>query len=150
MRILPPEFLHFGGKRHFWGLAKTVKCFEDNSRIKELAETAGRGRLIVADAGASLRCAMLGDVIAETAWRNDWAGIVIWGAVRDRAALGELDLGILALGSTPRKSVRRGEGQVGIMLQLQEATISSGDLIVCDEDGALVFPASHILANGGA
>ena len=138
--VLPPGLQHFGGRGAFHGAAVTVKCFEDNTRIKELADTAGAGRVMVVDAGGSVRCAVLGDMIAGQAAANGWAGVIIWGAVRDRAAMAVLDLGVMALAVTPRKSVRRGEGSVDLAVRIEGVAVQSGDYIVADEDGALVFP----------
>ena len=138
--VLPPGLQHFGGRGAFHGPATTVKCFEDNARIKELAATPGMGSVMVVDAGGSLRCAVLGDVIAGQAAANGWAGVIIWGAVRDRAAMAALDLGVMALAVTPRKSVRRGEGSVDLAIRIEGVVVQTGDYIVADEDGALVFP----------
>ena len=38
-----------------YGEAVIVKCFEDNSKVKELAGTAGNDRVLVIDGGGSLR-----------------------------------------------------------------------------------------------
>ena len=138
--VLPPGLRHFGGRGAFHGPATTVKCFEDNARIKELAATPGKGRVMVVDAGGSLRCAVLGDMIAGQAAANGWAGVIIWGAVRDRAAMAALDLGVMALAVTPRKSVRRGAGSVDLAIRIEGVVVQTGDYIVADEDGALVFP----------
>ncbi len=137
---LPPSLRHFGGRVRFSGRVETVKCFEDNSKVKALAESPGEGRVMVVDAGASTRHALVGDLVAGAAQRNGWAGIVIMGAVRDSAALKELDFGILALATTPRKSVRNNEGQVGLPVRIGDVRVESGDHIVADEDGALCFP----------
>jgi len=82
----------------------------------------------------------VGDMVAAEALKNDWAGIVIWGAVRDTLALSKLDVGVMGLGKTPRKSVRRNEGQIGIDIRLGDVDIGTGDYLVADYDGALVFP----------
>lgn len=63
-RVLPPLFRDFGKRREFKGVAVTVKCFEDNSRIKEILATPGEGKVLVVDGGGSTRCALLGDMIA--------------------------------------------------------------------------------------
>ncbi len=135
--LLPLQDL--GRRVKFWGPIVTVKCFEDNSRIKELSETPGEGRVLVVDGGGSPRCALVGDVIAGGFAANGWAGIVVHGFVRDRAQLAQLDLGLKALGTTPRKSVRRGEGQVGLELQFGGVTWRNGDVLFADEDGVLVL-----------
>jgi regulator of ribonuclease activity A len=131
-------FRDFGGKRRFAGPAVTVKCFEDNTRIKDVLKEAGEGRVLVVDAGASTRCAMLGDLIAASAVENGWSGVLIYGCVRDSVELGRMDLGVKALGTTPRKSVRRGEGQRDLAIHFAGVTCNPGDHVYCDEDGILV------------
>lgn len=58
----------------------TVKCFEDNSRVKSLLNSDGKdkdgnGKVLVVDGGGSMRCALLGDMIAQSAIDNGWAGL---------------------------------------------------------------------------
>ena len=133
---------NLGGATEFCGTAVTVKCFEDNSRVKELVSTPGAGKVLVVDGGGSVRCALVGDVLGGEAQRNGWAGIIVYGAVRDAAALRELDLGVMALGVTPRKSVRRGEGQTDIPIELGDIWCRPGDAVFADEDGVLVLGGS--------
>ena len=80
-------FRHFGAKDKFCGEIVTVKCFEDNSRVKSLLNSdgkdkAGDGKVLVVDGGGSMRCALLGDMIAQSAIDNGWAG---WHLVASRA-----------------------------------------------------------------
>ena len=131
---------HFGGRRRFSGPVETVKCFEDNSRIKELANTPGGGRVLVVDGGGSLRYALLGDIIGAEAVASGWAGVVIDGAVRDSATLATLDLGGMALGTTPRRSTRIGEGQSGLPVDVAGVRVVPGDVLYADEDGIVVLP----------
>jgi regulator of ribonuclease activity A len=142
LRVCAPLFRDFGGRVAFAGTAVTVKCFEDNSRIKEALAEPGQGRVLVADCGGSLRCAMMGDMIAESAVERGWAGVVIDGCVRDVVRLAELDLGIKAIAPTPRKSTRRGEGQRDLPVQIGGVLVQPGDTVVCDRDGILVAPPS--------
>ncbi len=137
---------HFGGRRRFAGAVETLECFEDNSRLRELMNTAGDGRVLVVDAGGSLRCALLGDTIAREAIAHDWIGIVIHGCVRDTAALARLELGVMALGSTPRRSAKNGEGRVGVPVELAGVPCSPGDVLVADEDGIVVIDAASLEA----
>ncbi|KAA6185615.1 RraA family protein [Thiohalocapsa marina] len=141
VRVCAPVFRDFGGRTRFFGQAVTVKCFEDNSRIKETLAEAGAGRVLVVDAGGSLRCAMLGDLIAESAVSNGWAGVVIQGCVRDSARLATMDLGIKALAAIPRKSVRRGEGQRDLPVEIAGVQVCPGDWVYGDGDGLLIADA---------
>jgi regulator of ribonuclease activity A len=128
----------YGGRDRFGGEIATVKCFEDNSRIKEMLATEGRGRVLVVDGGGSLRNALIGDMIAENAQANDWAGIIIFGACRDVDVLPDIDFGVFALGCVPRKSVRRGEGQVDIPISFGGVTFQPGHFVYADANGILV------------
>ena len=111
-------FRSFGARKTFGGQVVTVKCFEDNSRVKELLATDGTGKVLVVDGGASMRCALMGDMIAESAVKNHWNGVIIYGCVRDVDAIAELDLGVQALACIPQKSTRKGVGETGLTLSL--------------------------------
>ncbi len=138
-RVLEPVFSDFGGRKRFHGEVATIKCFEDNSRIKELVAKAGRGKVLVVDGGGSMRCAVLGDLVAGEALKNGWEGVVVFGCVRDSAALADLDIGVKALGLNPRKSVRRDEGSTDLRLSFAGIHVDPGDVLVADEDGMIVL-----------
>ncbi|MDR1441133.1 MAG: ribonuclease E activity regulator RraA [Bifidobacteriaceae bacterium] len=140
VQVLNAGFISFGGREAFGGPAQTVRCFEDNSKVKELASTPGEGRVLVVDGGSSLRQALLGDMIAADAARNGWAGFVIEGAVRDVEVLRTLDLGVKALGSIPLKTEKRGLGDVGLPVRVGGAVINPGDRIFADATGIVVLP----------
>ena len=100
------QFRQFGGKRTFSGPVSTVRCHEDNVLLRACVSEPGEGHVLVVDGGGSFGCALLGDNIAGIAVANGWAGIVLYGCVRDVAALAELPIGIKALGTNPRPSGR--------------------------------------------
>ena len=135
LRVLPAGFHEFGGRAHFSGDVVTVRCFEDNSRVKELLATPGAGKVLVVDGGGSERCSLLGDQIGLAAANNGWEGVVIYGAVRDLVALRKLALGIKALCAMPRKSERRGQGHTQEEITIAGVLCIPGDRLVADEDG---------------
>jgi regulator of ribonuclease activity A len=139
IRVVPPIFRHFGGRRQFQGLVATLRCPEDNSRLKELASTPGAGRVLVVDAAGSLRYALLGDMVAKLARDHGWSGVVVHGAVRDSVALQQLDFGVMALGLMPRRSLKNGEGQAGLVIELAGVVCKPGDMLVADEDGIVLL-----------
>jgi RraA family protein len=186
----------YGGRAHFCGIAVTVQCLNDNSKVKELLEgttrtsqwgttttttiTAATGStqhqqehesrqaaaaardtseghqappqaqpappyVLVVDGGGSRHCALLGDQLAAAAVQSQcWAGIVVYGCVRDVHVLGNLPIGIVAIGTTPRKSIRRGQGEHGVPITIGEATIHPGDYVFVDRDGVLVLDPDDV------
>ena len=83
LRVLAPIFRDYGGLRTFAGEVVTLKVYEDNSLVRAALEEAGHGRVLVVDGGGSLRCALVGDNLAELGHKNGWAGIVVYGCIRD-------------------------------------------------------------------
>ena len=132
------QFQSLGGRTHFSGVARTIRCFQDNALVKSTLATPGNGNVLVVDGGGSLGTALMGDMIAESAVANGWAGVVINGAIRDREAIAALDLGVKALGSNPRKSAKAGAGEVDVDVEIDGVTIRAGAMIWCDPDGILV------------
>ena len=53
------NWFSYGGRGAFGGEIVTVKCFEDNSRVKEHLGTDGKGKVLVVDGGGSLRNALI-------------------------------------------------------------------------------------------
>jgi regulator of ribonuclease activity A len=137
-RVLPPVFRDFGAVPAFCGPVFTVKCFEDNSPVKAMVESAGQGRVLVVDGGASLRRALLGGNLGAAAARNGWAGVVIDGCVRDVAELATHQVGIRALASMPLPTERRHEGQRDLAVQIQGVWVRPGDWLYADADGIVV------------
>ena len=131
---------NFGGKKHFSGPISTVKCLEDNSLVRSALEEPGRERVLVVDGGASNRCALVGDMMAKMGMENGWAGLVIYGCIRDFAIVATLPIGIKALGTNPRRSVKKGIGDRDIPISFGDATFTLGDYLYSDEDGILLSP----------
>lgn len=141
IQVVEPMFSNFGGRDSFGGQIVTVKCFEDNSRVKELAELDGSGKVLVVDGGGSLRCALLGDMIAERAAHNGWHGVVIYGCVRDVDMLAQTDLGVQALASHPLRSNRRGAGDLDLAVTFAGVTFRPGEYVYADNNGIIVSPS---------
>jgi regulator of ribonuclease activity A len=132
------QWTSYGDKSQFCGHAVTVQCTEDNSWLKEILELSiGEGKVLVVDGGGSKKCALLGDRLAEAALTNKYAGIILYGCVRDVDALSKLDIGIQAIGHTPRKSTPSGKGAADVVVQIGNVSVSPGDLVYADNDGVV-------------
>lgn len=138
---IPVQLRSFGLRTRFWGPAVTVTCFEDNALLKATLSDhpAAEGSVLVVDGGGSLRSALVGDVIAAIAVERGWAGLVVHGAVRDSVALDQLDLGIKALGTNPRKSTKTGAGTVDGGVEIGGVRVRPGQVVHSDEDGIVVL-----------
>ncbi|GLT21571.1 MULTISPECIES: ribonuclease E activity regulator RraA [Zoogloea] len=138
VRAVAPMFRSFGGKTRFAGPIRTLKVFEDNSLVRSTLETAGNGAVLVVDGGGSMRCAMVGDQLALLGVKNNWAGIVVYGCIRDSGPIAGMDIGVFALGTHPMKSVKKGAGDVDIPVTFGGVTFTPGEYIYADEDGVIV------------
>jgi regulator of ribonuclease activity A len=138
LRIATPMFNDYGGKKKFSGPASTVKVFEDNSLVRAALEEPGEGRVLIVDGDASLRCALVGDMLAELGKDNGWQGIIVYGCIRDSAVIANIDIGVKALATNPRKSVKKGVGERDVVVTFADVTFNVGDYIYADEDGVVI------------
>lgn len=138
--VVEPIFSNLGGRESFGGQVVTIKCFEDNSLVKEEVDKPGQGKVLVVDAGGSFRCAMLGDQLAGKALANGWEGIIVYGCIRDVDIINELNLGVQALGTHPRKSEKRGVGEYQLPVSFAGVTFVPGDYVYADNNGIIVTP----------
>lgn len=135
-----PGFRDFGGRIAFGGPITTIKTHEDNTLVREQLESPGEGRVLVVDGGGSNRCALVGGNLAELGVKNGWAGIIVYGCIRDRREIAALDIGVKAHDSMPQKSVKRGEGQLDLPVTFHGVTFTPGEYVYADEDGIVTAP----------
>lgn len=140
VQVVEPMFSNFGGRTSFGGEIVTVKCYEDNSKVKQLVGTPGEGKVMVVDGGGSMRKALLGDMLAEKASKNGWAGLVIYGCIRDVDQIMETDLGVQAIATVPMKTEKLDIGDVNIPVKFGGVTFIPGHYIYADNNGVIVSP----------
>ncbi len=138
--VVEPMFSNYGLRESFGGEIVTVKCHEDNSKVKELVDTDGKGKVMVVDGGGSMRNALLGDMLAEKASKNGWEGIIIYGCIRDVDVIMETDLGVQALGTVPLKTDKSGLGDVNVPVKFGGVVFTPGEFVYADNNGVIVSP----------
>ena len=138
LQVLDAQFRSFGRVRAFAGPAATLRSFENHHPVRAFVEEPGEGRVLVVDGEGSLRCGLMGDLLAEIAIRNGWVGAVILGAVRDSRGMGKLDFGVKALGTTARRAAHAIPGERQVTLTMAGAIIQPGDWVYADEDAVLI------------
>lgn len=144
VRAVEPMFINYGARESFGGRIVTIKCFEDNSLVREVVAEEGRGKVMVVDAGGSMRRACLGDQLAEKACANGWEGILMYGCIRDVDEISELELGVQALGSHPMKTEKKGVGERDIAVTFGGVTFNPGEYLYADNNGVIVSPRALI------
>ena len=138
-RVLPPLFRDFGGLTRFAGPVSTVQCLDDNSRVREAVNSPGQGRVLVVDGAGSLRRSLVGGNLGKAAQDNGWAGVLVYGAVRDAAELRACQVGIRALALMPLPTDRRDQGLRDVPVQIEGVWVRPGDWLYADEDGIVVM-----------
>jgi len=131
-------FAQFGGRRVFAGKIRTIRCRADNAFVRRALETKSGGEVLVVDGGGLFSAALLGDQLAALGIKHGWAGVVIHGVVRDSVALAQMDFGVKALGTNPRKSEKRGMGETDVAVEFGGVKFTPGHWLYSDDDGILV------------
>ncbi|MGZ7151352.1 ribonuclease E activity regulator RraA [Bacillus sp. BC08] len=142
LQICRQPFRSFGKKEQFYGEIATVKVKDDNVLVKEGLQTLPEGTVLVVDGGASMNCALLGDNLAAIAEERKLAGIIVNGYVRDSSELKNINIGILALGTMPNRSVKEGKGERNISLQFGQVEWKPNEYVYADEDGVIISEKS--------
>ena len=138
LQLLPLQFNMYGKKRQIAGEVTTIKALEDNSMVRKTLGTKGDGRVLLIDGGGSRRFALMGGDLGKLAEKNSWQGVIVFGCIRDVAELSVLDVGVWALGTCPRKSIKKNSGSINENIYIENVLISSGDYCAADEDGVII------------
>jgi regulator of ribonuclease activity A len=136
-KTLEPIFNSYGGTEKFAGEIITIKLDEDNTDLITLLQEDGDGRVCVADV-SGIYVAVVGENLMKLASKNGWSGIVINGYVRDITFTRDIAVGLLSLGTCPRKSQKKMSGHRDITVEIGGVRISSGQTLYADNDGVIV------------
>lgn len=131
--------MHAGGV--LAGPAVTVKARPgDNLMIHKALDIAEPGDIVVVDAGGDLTNALIGELMVAHANQRKLGGIVIYGAIRDAAAIRAGTFPVFAAGITHRGPYKDGPGEVNGRIAIEGMVIEQGDLVIGDEDGLVAVP----------
>lgn len=133
-------FKNYGKNKRFYGEMHTLQCYEDHSCVEKILGTDGTGKVLVVHGEGSLHCALVGDRLASLAIKNNWNGIIVYGAIRDSVKIGTLLIGLLALATYPISKVSDKKWQENIAIHFAGITFSPSNYVYCDEDGIITSP----------
>ena len=102
------------------------------------------GDVVVVDARGDMSSGVFGDMMSTYFKGRGGAGIVIDGVMRDKPNVDKLDLAIWLRGWTPNYHVQVSifPSAVNIPIACGGVTVMPGDIIVADDDGAVVLPVA--------
>ncbi|MCY4336659.1 MAG: RraA family protein [Litoreibacter sp.] len=131
------------GKR-LVGQARTVRCtVGDNSALHAALTLVEAGDVLVVDAGGFLGKAVWGGLMTQAAQRKGIAGLVIDGAIRDRAEIMDMGFPCFARGVVPSGPHKAFGGEIDGPIACGGLSVHAGDLVVADADGVTIVPLSQ-------
>jgi len=125
--------------------ALTVKTRPgDNLMIHKAMAIAEPGDVIIVDAGGDLTNALIGEMMLTRMIKDELAGIVVYGAVRDAGFIRGQKFPVFAAGVTHRGPYKNGPGEINVPIAIDGMVIEPGDLIIGDDDGLLCVPFDDV------
>jgi len=145
VQVVAPQYRSYGGVEHLNGAITTLKLIHNNAALIDLLNEPGDGRIAVVDVSAECY-AVVGENLMKLAYRNNWAGILIHGYVRDTHITHTIPVGLWALGTCPRKSFETHPYQRDIPLRFSGVTFTPGHHFMADGDGIIIVDEATIKA----
>jgi regulator of ribonuclease activity A len=137
VQVLGPGYRHFGGRTRFAGPIRTLRLKRNNHELIALLKEPGEGAVAVVEVAAEY-WAVVGENLMKSAHANGWAGILVHGYIRDTHITTTIPVGLLALGTCPRKSFENNPGEREAVLDFGGVTFRPGDWLFADGDGVIV------------
>jgi regulator of RNase E activity RraA len=106
------------------------------------------GDVVVVDARGDMRSGVFGEMMLTYFTGRGGAGVVVDGCIRDAAAVKALGIGLWLRGTTPNFHTQTGifPFAVNVPVACGNRLVMPGDIIVADDDGAVVIPANLVAA----
>ena len=126
------------------GPARTVLCGQDDNLMVHAAmERVRPGEILVITMPEPAPVALLGELLAVQARTQGAAGVLVDASVRDLEELRELGLPVWSRWVRVRGAAKSVVGELDEPVEVGGATISPGDIVVLDADGAVVVEAAR-------
>jgi regulator of RNase E activity RraA len=112
----------------------------------EVFEHAREGDVLVVDNGGRTDQACIGDLVVAEARAAGVSGLLVWGLHRDTADILAIGLPVFSLGAIPTGPLELAprDSQALTSARVGEHTVSTGDLVLADDDGAVFLPGDRV------
>lgn len=135
---LNPDFKNYGGAQKCKGEVITVRLDKNNSELSKILQNEdGSGKIVVVDVREEY-FAVVGEELMISAQKNNYAGIIVNGYIRDTQQIKNIPVALYALGTCPHKYIPTTEGERDVKLTFGGASFESGAYIYADTDGIIV------------
>ena len=122
------------------GTAVTVRTRGgDNLAVLRAYDFCRPGDVMVIDAGGDVTNAIFGGIMSLGAEKLGLGGLVVDGAIRDVAEIGERSFPVYARGVSHRGPYKDGPGAINVEVTVGGMVVRPGDIIVGDQDGLCAF-----------
>ncbi len=136
--VLGPGFQNYGAAMMCQGKIVTIRLNLNNSDlITLLRDEPGDGKVVVVDADAAY-FAIVGEMLMQFAHKNNYAGIIVNGYIRDTQQIKDIPVALFALGTCSKKSIPVTAGERDIPLSFGGIEFRPGDYLYADADGVIV------------
>jgi 4-hydroxy-4-methyl-2-oxoglutarate aldolase len=127
------------------GPARTVRCGQDDILMVHAAiDRLEAGDVLVLTMPEPRPIALLGELLATQAKLKGAAAVLIDAAVRDTEDLRELGLPVWARWIRVHGASREAVGEIDVAVEVGGTTVSPGDAVVLDADGAVVVAKDRL------
>ncbi|MGQ0286504.1 RraA family protein [Pasteurellaceae bacterium 22721_9_1] len=132
-------------KNRLLGSAYTVRVpAGDNLLFYYAIENAKAGDVIVVDGEGYTGRALCGEIMVEYAKQRGIAGIVVYGAIRDKQDVSDIGLPVFACATNPNGPYKNGPGEINVPVNIAGKTICPGDILVGDENGVIAIKPEYL------
>ena len=116
----------------------------DLQQHRHVMYPAQAGDMIVVDARGDMDSGIFGEMMLTFFAGRGGQGVVIDGCIRDSGPARQIDLGIWARGATPNYHAQTNiiPYAVNVPIACNNVMVMPGDIIVADDDGAVVVPVA--------
>lgn len=126
------------------GPARTVMCGQgDNLMVHAVMDQVQAGEVLVLTMPDPAPVALVGELLATQALVHQVAALLVDASVRDIEELRTLGLPIWTRWIRVRGATKTSVGTINQPVNVGDATIAAGDIVVLDADGAVVVAAAR-------
>lgn len=142
--LLGPEIQPRQNETVIAGSAITVSCHPgDNLMIHAAVEVCSPGDVLVVTTTSPSTDGMFGDLLATSLQARGVLGLVIDAGVRDIAVLRGMGFPVWSRAVHAQGTVKASPGSVNVPVVAAGQIVRPGDVVIADDDGVLVLPATR-------